>query len=812
MRFILRTKKRSRNLHLINIGVLTLAIIVSFLIFGYTHYKTTYDNFHSGGDNLYRLVYDQYIDGKMERTKSTIHTPVGPAVQDNFPEVRQYARLYQFQYLILKYNETSQFRETNFAMVDTNFVHMFVPELISGSADVLADPTGILVSESTAKKYFGNENPLGKVLRTSSMYPILPANVVVKGVYKDFPENSYFTYDLLVSEHFWADADKDDWTGDDMAETFFLLADNTSIDNLNNKINSFIGERTEKELEASGRVHEFHLQPLSDIYVVNNFEDGITMEHGLGKFSYFLLNVIGFFILIGGLVNCVNVNLAISIENSNEFKIRKLFGANMQEFMITSTVSTATIVMLSAIISTILLAATMPWYERHFEIDVHLASFFTSGLGITFCLLLFGGGILPGVVIGVYNYIFNKSSDITSVKVHLSRSAKIISRVSLLFQFALSFFCLAFAFNFFIQSRLLTQKDLGFDYNNKYVFFASYEAGDLLQWGENSKYDALKNELMNNANINEVNSAVDVPGYTIGAGSYLLIRMDNPEISTRSFFNWVEPGFVNMFDLEVLAGDVFSKQDGNTLNKVIINRKCAKRLGFNEPEDAIGKSVMIAKNHTTGIARATIHGVIENFVNRSINMEMASYHLIPVSYSGGFYTASIKPTADKSEVVSQIEATFEQFFPQTPFYGYWHSDLVQRQTKPMNDVSVLIFIALVVAILTMLVGLWSIAIVMIRQRMKEVGLRRVLGGSVNHILRIFTMRYLYTLLACLVIVFPLTYMVNESFLQNLPDRIRFSVFHYLSPMLLMTVIVLVTVVFSVLKYATKRPVDVLRVD
>ena len=597
---------RNKAFSIINIVGLALGVAACILILQYVAFELSYDNFHKNGSEIYRVKQDRYNDGKLSTEWAAGAYAVGNSFKDAFPEVQDYVKLLRRGVAIAEYGEKSLKVEKVY-LSSPSFFSIFSYPLLEGDAkSVLAEPNTIVLSRSLAEKLFGKETAMGKTIQLNKT-----KSFKVTGVYADMPTNTHLKADILISYATFLNDVKPDnpelaWQWDGCL-TYLKLRAGTNVPALEAKFPALIDKLAGEEHKKYKSAAVYLLQPLRDIHLYSHY----MMEaepNGDGKTVYLLLGI-AFFIVVIAWVNYVNLATARAINRAKEVGVRKAVGSLRSQLIWQFMTESVLLNGFAVVLALLFVALALPKFN---EISGQQLSFALLGskmfwlpLITLFVVGAFFSGLYPAFVLsGFKPVVVLKGKVSTSTKGILLRKSLVV------FQFAASLFLLVGTLTVFQQIRYMRQQSLGINIDQTLVINPPIVADDSTFMRQMS---AFKDELMRQSGVKGVTASTVVPGQPSqwNAGGIRLKGTDESEGKQYRIIG-ADYDFLKTYDLKLLSGRNFSKDFGSDPKALIFNKMAVKQLGFNDPEQAIGKEV----NFWGEIF--TIVGVTDNFHQQSL--------------------------------------------------------------------------------------------------------------------------------------------------------------------------------------------------
>ena len=823
-----RMLMRNKMYTVINVLGLALGMMACFYIFLYVNFEKSYDRFNINAPNIYRvpIAYSGSLSGPASVTN---HPALGPALKRDIPEVVDYVRLLSFKSLsksnYLSYEvggKKKVFYENDIYFADSSFFKVFSYPLIKGDQKhCLSEWNGIVISESMARKYFGEEDPMGKIL-TSYAFPSK-----VTGVFADLPENSHLKFNALVplapALREWKQEGTWTWP---IFYTYVQLKPGSDPKKVEAKFPGLIDKYLGKIMKELNFRSYLHLQPLTEIHTKSHYINEADVN-GDDK-EIFILSIIGVFILLIAWTNYINLSTAKSLERGKEVGVRKASGALRKQLIIQFLMEAVLVNLLALLLTIVLISQTMPLFNQLVGKNISTA-FFTRGLGShpTFWLWVIVAFLSGSLVVGAYPaFILSSFNPARVLKGIVIKSTTKFSlrRIILSFQFFLSIILIAATLVVFAQLNFMRTGDLGYNKNQLLVVKISSAFTDSTHA---AKLNYFKQEVLRRfSSVRNLSYTGDVPGRPINDHCEIRRAEQNIQHSFSTFSCKVDHNFTNTYEIPLAAGSNLSPEDSSEVLsrggsgvfglakdlKVMVNEELVKGLGFKSVKEAVNQKIIFPSGNAE--YHATIKGVVKNFHQRSLKDAYEPILFVYPSYNNwGWDNASLSINTngiDKS--LSGIESLFKETFPGKPFESFFLDDLFNNQYKADQRLGSVFGLFASLAIIVACLGLLGLSVFVIKLRTKEIGIRKVLGASVPSVLFLVSKDFIRLVCVVALLAVPATYWAANEWLKNYAFHIKLSWITFMLPPFILLVIVLLTVCVQSLKAAMSNPVKSLRTD
>ena len=773
---------RNKFYSMINIVGLAIGITACILIMLYVQSELSYDTFHEKADRIYRVNLDAVINGDDINSPVTC-APLAKAMQNEIPEVEEAVRLVS-QQAVIRHNE-DVFNENRWFFADANFFKIFSTTFIKGNPEnALSQPNTVVLTESTAKRYFGEDNPVGQFITWEK-----DRDYQVTGVIKDYPENTHLKPDFLASIK-GQDMDNNlDWISNNIYN-YILVEEGSTKQDVDAKLEGLVEKYVApvikqafgisfEKLKAQGLIYTWYAQPLGEIHFDREVSQGIGP---LGNKSYMqIFSIIAIFILV----------IARSANRAKEVGIKKTFGSSRNSLIVQFLSESVLVTLLALVLALVLIKLLLPEFNN--LIDKQLVFNYFSNFKTIPLMLAFGIGI--GLIAGSYPAFFLSSySPVKVIKgIHKSEGGNARLRSGLVI-FQLVVTIALFSGSFFISKQLsfLQNKDLGFNKENLLIIKKANYLGNQLS--------SFKNELLAQPSILKITNSSSIPGRFNSNNPYYhhLVEDSKLVITARS-----DCDFIKTYQIELKEGRFF--EEGNQFNakSVVLNETAVKQLNI---EDPIGKKIYIATK--TEDNSLTIIGVMKDFHSQSLHEEMSS--LLLTNGSGKYL--SIRISGDIQQNLKLIEQTWDKFSKgQILDYVFFDEDfglLYKSEVRTRKIVSVFSALAILIACL----GLLALAAFVAEQRTKEIGIRKVNGAKIREILLSLNRNFIKWVAIAFVIATPIAYYTMNNWLENFAYKTTLSWWVFALAGVAALFVSMLTVTWISWKAATRNPVEALRYE
>lgn len=780
-----RSLIRNKSYSIINILGLTLGLTAFILIASFVRHEASYDRFHQNSQRIFRLGDSLKWSGNWEKLAMT-SAPMGPALQNDYPMVEKATRVMPWKPSELRWKEKKVTERPHFA--DNNFFKVFSFELVKGNREsLLEEPRSIVISETLAKKLFGQNNPLGEMVTFSDK-----GSLKVTGIFKDFPTNSHLQYEALISTQF---LETDAFGGGgflDMWEphnyhTYLLLQEQEDAD----KLAKAFPEFTQKHFgEEQAQKFRPFLEPLTSIYLKSDAKYGTGYSGDLE--TVYLFSAISFLILLIAAVNYMNLSTARSAKRGKEVGIRKLAGATKQS-LVRQFLGEALLVTIIAFgISLLLTEITLPYFNQLTWKSFEFTDLLTPG----FILFLTGVILLMGFLAGLYPaFYLSAFQPVKVLKGSLSpKGQNGMRRFLVVFQFLIASGLIVATLTVFSQLDYLQSKDRGYATTDVYYFRLN---SPKLQ----DKADVLKNELETLPGVKRASATSRMMGNVYG--KWFIKTEAMPEKSDIILLN-ADEDLLPSLDLEVVKGRNF-REDGSDQDGIIINQKAAQKYGLTAVR---GQKVQITDQYEYKLI-----GIVKDFNYASLHNRPEPLAITyPRSPRWNRFMAVRLSGSNEQKTLDAIDEKVRALDAEATIEFINLESFLKRQYSNEARTGKIIITFSILAILIACLGLFGLSSFMMEQKRKEISIRKVLGATVSMITRQLTNRFVRWVLAANIIAWPAAYYFLEKWLQHFPYHITFKVWFLLAAAVITILIAIITVMYQTVKAAKANPAENLKYE
>ena len=790
----------------INLFGLTVGLTCCLLITAYILNELSYDKYNKNAENIYRVTRSfNNADGVVSLNLSTVSPPFGYYLPTDFPEIKKMTRLLNSGTTTIKYQE-KLISEPDVYFADENLFDVFTLDVIKGDPKTaLKDPFSVMLTEDVAKKYFGNEDPINKVLRADNQF-----DVKVTGIYKPFPPNSHMHPGILVSFNtlkdsavYGAENLRTNW-GNNSFFTYLLLPSHYNINNMIARFPSFIDKRMAGQEYVGQQASKFtklDLQKLTDIHLYSHTDYEAEPNGDMSR--VYIFSAIALFILLIACINYMNLSSARSALRAKEIGIRKVIGARRKELIFQFLSESVIIAWAAILIAFVCLYFTLPWLNN------------ISGQQLALSILMKWQVLVPvffapfvvGILSGLYPALFMSSfQPVKTLKGLFKVGGGNISfrKVLVVVQFAISIVLIITTIIVFQQLRYMQETSLGYD-KEHLITLPYYNS-------INTEYETFRNELLHNANIKEVARSSRIPtGRLLDASGASAMAGDSMRPVTADIkFVAADYDFIPTYGVHVVAGRNFSRAYSLDTTNFILNEAAIKAIGWKTPQEAVGKDFQY------GGVKGHVVGVIGDFHFESLHQKIVPIVLAnpPTSPTDSrFNNLSVKVAGKNIPgALASVEKVWKKYLPEFPYQYSFLDEKFEKLYESEQRQGTIFTVFACIAIFIACLGLFGLSAFAITQRVKEIGVRKVLGANISSIVTLLSKDFLKLVMIAAIIAFPIAWYAMTHWLRDFAYRINIHWWVFVLAAILASLVALITVSFQAIKAAVANPVKSLRTE
>lgn len=792
---------KNKTFSVINILGLSLGIAAFLLIVNYLRFEYSYDNWNINKDRIYRIPMVVSENGEKEQTFAFTYPAVAPALKKDFPEIAEAARVRR-QGGIVTYKDLKIVEGGSVCYADSALFNILSFRFVRGtSSNAFKELNDAVITAETAKKYFGDANPIGKALHYRD------EDYVVSAVIENIPANSHIRFNILLNYNKYIQLTEGNantsWHWSDFY-TYVLLKPNADPKALQAKLPAFGQRHLGDDMKQNGYQVSFFLQPLKDIHLRSRYD--YEME-GNGNLTYLkYLGIAALLILFIAWINYINLSTAHSFDRSKEVRVRKVVGARKFQLIRQFLTESLFLNVIAIIFGVLVFKLTLPSFSNLVQKDI-------SSLNISdWRFWLFGVALLLlGTLLAAFYPAFVLSSfkPIYSIKTSLGNSGlkggKVLIRKSLVvIQFIAAIVLITGAIGFYRQLRFMQSRDLGVNINQTLVL-------QQIERQDSSRIPAIAafiNDMESNPGIISVTASTSVPGAEVGMSASFAIR--NSQAEKRCRLLGIDNKFIPAYGLSIIAGRNFSNDrpavDTSVVVNILVNETAARVLGFSNPSEIVGKDV-----NGAGF-RCKVIGVVKDYHQESLQYDFDPVVFYPeVETDFGNFSLKLN-TANLPALMDFVKQKWTAYFPQSPYRFFFLDERFNEQYKNDQLFATVLWLFTIIAIVVACLGLFGLSLFTITKRSKEISIRKVLGATAVQIAGMISKDYLKLVLIAGVVALPVAFMLVKNWLNKYAFHIDIGLWFFILPVCLIVLIALITVLYQSMKAALANPVKNLRTE
>jgi putative ABC transport system permease protein len=791
-----RNIARHKFISFINIFGLTVGITCCLLILTYIINETSYDKYNINADRTYRVTRIFYSGNGIESLHlSAVAPPFGPLLKNAFPQVQQMTRLYPTGTVILRYKE-KLFNEENGFFADEHFFDVFSADITNGDKHTaLNEPYSVMLTDRIAHKYFGDSDPINKTIILDNT----KHEFKVTGIFKPFPLNAHMHPEILISFNtlkdtaMYGEKQLETNYGNNSFYTFLLLPKGYNADNLRKQLPSFLDNYVHMPgMAGNVKTSKFvtlTLQKLTDIHLRSHLDDEIENNGDITR--VYIFSVIALFILLIACINYMNLSTARSALRAKEIGIRKVIGAQRKEIIRQFLSESVLVTWIALLLAVVLTCVLLPYIDKLSNLNLTLSALYNWKVLPALVALPF----VIGLISGIYPALFMSSFKPVKVLKGVFKAGSggvSFRKVLVVAQFAISIILIVATTVVFQQLRFIQQKSLGF--NKDHILTTAYNNDGL-----GKQYESFRNEMLKIPGVTDAGRSSRIPSGRLldeqGAsvmqnGVLQQVKIDLKCLST-------DYGFIPTYGMQLAAGRNFSRDFATDTASYIINETAVKMLGWGSPDNAVGKDMVY------GGTKGKVVGVVKDFHFESLHQAIVPM-IFYIPSGGNYHRLSLKIGGNNiPATIAAIGSTWHRYLPDIPFdYSFLDQKFQQLYNTEQQQGS-LFTIFSCIAIFIACLGLFGLSAFTITQRVKEIGVRKVLGASVSK-------DFMKLVLVAAVFAFPIAWYLMNKWLLDFASRISISWWIFVFAGIIALIIAFVTISFQSIKAANANPVKSLR--
>lgn len=803
--YALKSIKSNRYFSLINILNLIVGFCCFILIAFWIKYEMSYDSFHQKADRTYRVAYNGVLFGGEVKDAQTDKT-IFDALNNDFPEVETATIITNFGKPLLAKDDGVSFT-VKLSGINPDFFAVFDVGVMEGDINDLSKPNTAFITQETAAKFFGRENPIGKALSVGMDRENKRFTIV--GIVEKLPKNSHLDYDMLysnVSQGWYHRKNPGGWLNTGYYN-YVVLAPNTDIQVFEDKFNAFALKRIDPIIQAwqnismeewlnKGDKIRFVFQPLKDIHLTPFFQNEYKPSGNVVYLYIFIL--IGILILLISVINFSNLSTVKSLSRSKEIGVRKTFGSSRRSLIIQFLIESCLLSIIALVISLFIISLIAPNYQNFTGIDMWSESNLQVWVFISFFIVAIASGLLAGFYPAFY---ISKQSPITALSFMSKPKFKgvLFKDVLIVLQFAISIMVIIGTFVISNQLNYLQNESLGFNKENILVIRGTSS----LEW---EKTGVLNRELVKITGVKQSTSSHFIPNDDFQGRPFQIENKSGVEKIMIDILP-CDYNFQKVYQFKLVQGRFFDQLFSKESRKIVLNQKAANILNM---DNLIGKTLEKSGN------KYEIIGVVEDFHYSSKEKEIPPMGMVQLPdvnmfWSPGFCSVLMEGSQTQNTIV-EIKKVWDKIVPGSEFNISFFSDDYDNIYRQEMIIKKLFILFSFIAISLSCFGLFGFVKYLVQARTKEIGIRKVNGASNTSIFILLSKYFTRPIVLAMILAFPITYYLANRWLENFAYRMNFQIYYFVVAGLLTIVIVFFTVGFIALRAARRNPVEALRYE
>ena len=791
-----RNLRKRASFSFVNVFGLALGMCACLTILKYIDFETSYDNFHANRNVLFRINRMLVRGGERQQPNVMTTYGLGPALQAEIPEVKSYIRTHDGNSVVSVQSaagETKAFHESNILVVDSTFLEAFTFKVLAGDASKpLDDPNSIVLTRSMAVKYFGESEAIGKDVRLNGGR--MNGDYVVTAIIEDVPGNSHFSFGFLLPIHnifLQGQYKEENGWGVNNFVTYVKLHDKATFSKASAGLSAVAERYLNPRLVDYNGVAELRLQPLCDIHLETGIRHDVPT---VSAETLYFFGLIAAFILFIAWINYINLSTARAMERAREVGIMKTIGARKMELVAQFLLESLAINLLAVSIALIFALVFIPKLGdvlgKHFALDLSDARLWMVLAGL-FIAGTLASGIYPAFVMSSFRIgaALKGTPDRFSMR-----------KVLVIFQFACSLLLLAGTLVVYKQVSFMQAQDTGLQMDQMLVL----PGPGTIKWNDAKRRLAIfKEQAKSIPGVTAVTTSGALPGagYNWGADIYKVGR--KKEDFHLGCVVWVDPDFLGTYDIPLIAGRNFDERKASDMKALIINEASLEAFDLGTAEQALNEKLVMDGD------TAEIIGVVKNYNWNSLKSEVVPFlfgadTIVPANISIQLRGESIRTS---TEAIGDL---YQHLIPGEPFEYYFLDDAFNAQYRNETQFGEIFALFAALAMVISCLGLWGLASLTTSQRLKEIGVRKVLGASVLSIVYMLCSQFMKLIIVASVVALPLAWYGMDSWLAQFAFRIGIGWPLFVLPFIALALIALLTVGLQVVKGASTNPARVLR--
>jgi putative ABC transport system permease protein len=785
----------NKGYFIINLLGLIIGITAFTLIVLWIKTETSYDKFHKYGKDIYRVDYLLYEEGVLEQHSASGSHGIGREIKNAFPEVLDYTRFYHTESLVKYGDET--FKERDVLYTQSSFFNLFSFPLVMGKADSnLLALNHAVITEETARKYFGDENPMGKLITIDGA-----TDYEITGIVKSIPRNSHFKFDILLSYDNLIQSSirwDNSWVSE-RVYSFILLAPGADVEELQAKLpqipEAFIGESMKKAFYLL----EYKLVNLIDIHLHSSLSNELEVN---GNYrNVYSLGIIAFLVLLIAFINYLNLATSRSFEKAHEVGIRKASGASRKDLILQFLTESVLLNLIALIVSFSLVFLLFPFFKQVMQSPLQI-DYLT--ITLLFFILLVSGTLFTGFLSAIYISQFVPSLVLKGKIPTGSRWMVRLKSYLVVFQFTISIILIIGTITIYRQVNFMRHHELGFNPEGLIVL----DGPRILKADSYESYmnslESFKNDIRSLSMVRNITSSSSVPGTEIKNSRVFGIPVEGRNTEKKIEIYYVDNQFFDAYGLTFVAGNNFGATIREESNSIILNESALPYFGFAEVESTIGDILR------SGQQMVTVKGIVNDFNQQSLKELPGPIGFINLP-ANTYYTVKAEMT-DISKLISELEKIWNSHYPGNPFHYFFLDDFYNEQYRAEQRFSGLLLASSLLAIIIACLGLSGLSVYSISRRTREIGIRKANGADISQVMVLLNKDFVIWVVVAFVLACPVAWFAMNEWLRNFAYKTELSWWIFAFAGITAMIIALLTVSWQSWRAAARNPADTLRYE
>ena len=811
---IFRQIRKNKVFSFINLFGLALGMAACLVISQYVYFHTSFDKYHTNAEKVFRIESEAFKNGESLGASIAIPSMLPETLMNQSPLVENVTRFYNYSYAnsTLIYKDGDQIKSFEQGKVfgtEKNTFELFDLPFIAGNAEKFNEPQKAILTYSASKKYFESpENAIGSQFTLSGNDG--KAEFELVGVIQDLPPNSHLDFELLLSFESidnYTQA-RTSWTRTSMI-SYLYLNDETKQPEVLEEIHSLFDENAREAFQERGFELAFSLMPLKNIHLDSSSSSDFRV--GANRSTVMALSIVALIILVIAWINYMNLSLVRTMQRLKEVGIRKCMGSSVRQI-------TYLFILEALVINVIAFGIVLIGIQVFEKPIIDITDLPNSALlDMNVLGILAGLAIIGTLVIGFYPYALLKTVDIVTVLIGkgMKMSGTRLRKSLVFVQFLITFLLIAGTLTVFKQITYMREADLGINIDNVLVLQSPPTDVRNDQTQDIDRFNTLKTELLKQSQIKAISSAGEIPGAYVGWGAGLYLKNQSKENTIRTGLIPMDVDFPHFFEIDLIAGRHLKQGDSPwTRGDVVINAKLAEKLGFFNPEDAIGAEIDGFYGPTLKVI-----GVVENHHQTSLHDDYQPLAYILSSWTEYYFVkleldkTSNKPLNNQlTELINTVKTEWSAVYADYPMdYSFLDQSFDQQYKEDIRFGKIFSgFSSLAIVIACM--GLFGLTSFTIQQRTKEIGVRKVLGATFNHLMLLLSKEYILLVIAAGIVSSPIAWWMMSNWLQGYTFRIELGWWFYIIPAVFVLALAFLSIISKIMSTIKINPIESLRYE